>query len=207
LNKKGQYSLFAAKMGRRVISVEPFHDNILRLHKAAKLENLTDNIMLFTNAISNKPNEIKKLTRNQNNIGGQSLWPLKDLAINRSMNTSQDKYLVETIRLDDLVKYLPVGINNASTNIRQKAIMKIDIEGFEPYAFQKASKLFDAVDICVMFMEWGHKAQETSTNVALIDEMVTFLKQHGLKPYDDAGLLTRSWSSWSWDIVWRKDGY
>ncbi|CAF1047892.1 unnamed protein product, partial [Brachionus calyciflorus] len=34
----GQYSLFAAKMGRDVVCVEPFYDNILRIHKASQLE-------------------------------------------------------------------------------------------------------------------------------------------------------------------------
>jgi FkbM family methyltransferase len=193
-------------MGRKVISIEPFHDNILRLHKAAKLENLTENIMLFTNAISNKPNEIKKLAKSEENIGGQSLWPWRDLVINRSMNTSKDKYLVETIRLDDLVEYLPSRII-ASKNRRQQAIMKIDIEGFEPFAFLKSSRLFDAVDICVIFMEWGNKAKETGTNLALIDGMVKFLRQQGLQPYDYSGILTGNYSSWSWDIVWRKNGY
>lgn len=33
----GQYTLYAAKMGRKVIAIEPFHDNIQRIHKAATL--------------------------------------------------------------------------------------------------------------------------------------------------------------------------
>ena len=37
----------------------------------------------------------------------------------------------------------------------KQAILKIDIEGFEPFAFQHAAKLFDAIDIQIIFMEWG----------------------------------------------------
>jgi FkbM family methyltransferase len=30
----GHYTMFAAKIGRNVVSVEPFEENILRIHKA-----------------------------------------------------------------------------------------------------------------------------------------------------------------------------
>ena len=59
----GQYSLFAAKLGHKVVSVEPFHDNILRIHKSAYLENFFNNITLIQNAISNKRNEKKSLSK------------------------------------------------------------------------------------------------------------------------------------------------
>ena len=39
----GQYSLFAAAMNRKVVTVEPFHDNILRIHKAAYNKSLDKN--------------------------------------------------------------------------------------------------------------------------------------------------------------------
>ena len=67
----GQYSLFAAKMGRDVVTVEPFYDNILRIHKAAKEEKFENKIKLIKNAISDKRNEVKLLQVNDNNIGGQ----------------------------------------------------------------------------------------------------------------------------------------
>ena len=34
-----------------------------------------------------------------------------------------------------------------------KAILKIDIEGFEPYALSQAEKLFDQLDFQIIFME------------------------------------------------------
>lgn len=34
----GVYTLFAAKLGRHVIAVEPLHENLNRLHKAAQIE-------------------------------------------------------------------------------------------------------------------------------------------------------------------------
>ena len=54
--------------------------------------------------------------------------------------------------MDDLVDYLPKKVNNESY---AKAILKIDIEGFDPLAFEYARHLFESIDIEVIFMEWG----------------------------------------------------
>ena len=115
--------MFAAKLGSKVVTVEPFHDNILRIHKAAKKEGLENKITLIKNAISNKRNEIKRLSPASNNIGGQSLLENKDKKFVLDQN---DKYLVETILFDDLVGYLPKNEQNLNY---QDAILKIDIEG------------------------------------------------------------------------------
>ena len=40
-------------------------------------------------------------------------------------------------------------------DIFKKAVLKIDIEGFEPFAFAHASLLFNTLDIRIIFMEWG----------------------------------------------------
>ena len=103
----GQYSLFAAKMGHNVLIVEPFEDNILRIHKAVYLEYLQDRIVLVKNALSNKRNEIKLLQKDPNNVGGQSL--LNKYNINKTYSRSEmasNKYLVETILMDDLIDYI-----------------------------------------------------------------------------------------------------
>ena len=41
-------------MGRKVISIEPFPDNIIRLHKAAFLDKTYDNIILLKHGLSKK---------------------------------------------------------------------------------------------------------------------------------------------------------
>lgn len=63
----------AAKLGSRVLSIEPFYDNVIRLHKAALKENLTHRITLIQNALFDKRNQIKLLTENNENIGAQTL--------------------------------------------------------------------------------------------------------------------------------------
>ena len=188
-------------MGRDVLTVEPFHDNVIRIHKAATLENTQNKITLLKNALSNKRNEIKMLQPDTTNNGGQSLIPNKDKVYTRDEN---NKYLVETILFDDIIPYLP---KNAENKEYKKAILKIDIEGFEPYAFQHADKLFDLLDIPIIYMEWGYLAGITKAHNLTIN-MINFLYSHGLRPYANNQQLEKDrWLSWPWDIMWKKDGY
>ena len=57
----GLYSLFSSKLGRDVLSVEPFKDNIIRFHKAVKIQGLENRITLLNNVVYNKPGIIKKI--------------------------------------------------------------------------------------------------------------------------------------------------
>ncbi len=154
-------------MARHVMSVEPFRDSILRIHKAAHLEGLTEKITLSTNAVSNKRNEVKKLAKSDDNIGSQSLLPSMNESFVKPEDSSSDKYLVETILLDDLVEYLPKPVNSR----RQQAIMKMDIEGFEQYVLSNATNLFNVLDVNVIFMEWvcGKREENIKMNISSIE--------------------------------------
>ena len=71
------------------------------------VEYLQDRIVLIKNALSNKRNEIKLLQKDPNNVGGQSL--LNKYNINKTYSRSEmasNKYLVETILMDDLIDYI-----------------------------------------------------------------------------------------------------
>ena len=184
-------------MGHVVVTVEPFEDNVVRIHKAAYLENITDNITLIKNAIAAKRNEIKQLENNPINIGGQGLLSFKDKKFNAF--DKSNKYLVETILFDDIVSFLPKTES-------KKAILKIDIEGFEPYAFQYSKNLFKTLDIKCIFMEWG-KFGETDKSNRLVNEMLNFLFAQDLRPFNlDASqeLERENFSKWPWDIIWKK---
>lgn len=184
-------------MGHNVITVEPFYDNILRIQKAASLENTTSQITLIQNAISNKRNEIKQLEMNSINIGGQGLLTYEEKKFDRDQLKQSNKYLVETILFDDIVSYLP----KRSTN---KAILKIDIEGYEPYAFQYSKNLFRELEIEIILMEWGKFGQKTNH---LVREMLNFLFAQKLRPFNlEKGnqLLRENCKEWPWDIVWKK---
>jgi hypothetical protein len=58
------------------VTVEPFHDNIIRIHKSSTIEKTQNKITLIKNALSDKRNEIKRLTANDKNIGGQRYVPI-----------------------------------------------------------------------------------------------------------------------------------
>ena len=187
-------------MGRKVVTVEPFHDNILRIHKAAYLEKTYKNIILIKNAISNKRNEIKLLKAESSNIGGQSLLDHKDKIYKKDEN---NKYLVETILFDDIVPYLPYK-NDTIKERFKKAILKIDIEGFEPFAFENASLLFDTLDIRIIYMEWGNLPKQTN-EYDKIQAMIEFLYLRNYQAFVDNKLLDKNyWTSWPWDIIWKK---
>jgi len=194
----GQYTLFSAKIGRKVVTVEPFYDNILRIHKAAGLEKLQNNITLVRNAVSDKANEIKRLYENKINIGGQGI--INDRRKFNESDMKKDKYLVKTIVFNDLVEYLPKRDDGKHF---EKAIMKIDIEGFEPFAFEHADKLFDAIDVQVIFMEWGNLPPSTDRHSNVV-KMINFLLGRNLVPRGDGDkvLKKEDWKNWPWDIIW-----
>lgn len=128
-------------MGRKCVTVEPFYDSYIRFHKSVLLQNLQDKIILLTNGISDKRGEFKKLVFLPKNIGGQEL--LDDSTDYSNLKSESyiknDKYIVETILLDDIIEVLPSDFYDC--------IMKIDIEGYEYKAFKKASKLFSKLNI------------------------------------------------------------
>lgn len=190
----GQYTLFAAKLGHDVISVEPFFENIRRIHKAAFLESIQDKITLVSNALSNTNGDLKQLNYNPINVGAQNL-------INLTSNY-KSKYLTTTVNLDDMVQIIPMTKNGKKY---KKAIMKIDIEGAEPLAFENAKKLFKAIEICIIFMEFG----SLPSNYSLYDSiknMIDFLYENDFVCFDEYKriLERKAWPSWPMDLVWKK---
>lgn len=200
--------MFAAKLGHKVLAVEPFYDNILRIHKGSYMEKIYNNIVLIQNAISDKRNEKKSLFKLPIAIGAQSLIPNKEFSETYPIEKNEShKYLVETILFDDIVPYL-----SNKENKLKKGLLKIDIEGYEPYAFQNANLLFNTIDIQIIFMEWNYMATRApllgSEYVKKILFLIEFLYIRGFRPYSDyknnQQLLKSNWKAWSFDIVWKK---
>ena len=82
-------------------------------------------------------------------------------------------------------------------------------KGFEPYAFQNAKKLFDTIEIPIIFMEWLNLPQQTDAYKE-IQAMIDFLLSFKLKPFSGNQMLdidNKRWLSWPGDISWKKDGY
>ena len=113
-------------MGHHVISVEPFHDSLMRIHKASHLEHTQNKIILINNAIANRRREIRQLNFELENIGGQSLLDLSDGSKFKFAIPDKEKakYSVETIIIDDIVDFIP---KNKEERPYEKCIIKIGI--------------------------------------------------------------------------------
>ena len=113
------------------------------------------------------------------------------------------KYLVETILMDDILDYVP---QNSHGQDFTQALIKIDIEGFEAFAFQGAKKLFSTFKVHVIFMEWVWLAAQVESHT-LINEMIELFYAHGLRPYDKEKLLEKeNWLKWPYDVLWKRNG-
>lgn len=166
------------------------------------MEKTFDRITLIKNAVSNKRNEVKMLGNVKVNIGGQSLYGNRNKIFEKN---STNKYLVETILFDDIVPYLPY--KNLKTNEKYKqAILKIDIESFEIFAFESASFLFATLDIRYVFMEWGHIKRQVEEYEHKIIAMIDFFYERDYEPFGDDNILLerKNWKTWTFDILWRK---
>ena len=193
----GQYTMFALKLGRNVIAIEPFYENILRIQKAVRIENLENKLILIQNALSDKPNEIKRLRRIKGSIGAQGLFHFKNITFSKE-NMKNDKFLVETVTFDDVLEKI-------WDKKFQKVIMKIDIEGFEPFAFKRASKFFEIYQIQIIFMEWAYIVQKKKNYQQLIEDMITLFSKNNLQPFDfDKKLDLKNWQSWPGDVFWKR---
>ena len=186
----GYYSLIAANMGHQVVAVEPVASNVWRLHKAAVLAGTTNRITVIQNGLSDR-REVVPLDIISKNVGGSSM-------MTSSGCTGRACVSVQNILVDDLLPRINFT----------KAIMKVDIQGYEPKAFSSAEKLFMAVFIPMIHMEMvlfkenchGPKTKEAK----LVQDMITFFKKHSYEAYDTTGTrkLGKDCSSWPYNGVW-----
>jgi FkbM family methyltransferase len=200
----GQYTMYAAKLGRTSVAVEPFYDNYIRLHASALQNNLTSSIILVNNGISDRRGEVKQLRMDKTNIGGQEI--IDSVAINNKQNNNSigvdTKYLLVTITLDDLVPVLPDHFDTA--------IMKIDIEGYEFKAFRHAANLLKRVEVPVILMEWQGKSDATKFPDQEIDKFFNFMQSQGyvcrsLSNLEE--LSTKNHRNWPGDVIFVLDTY
>lgn len=190
-------------MGARVITIEPFYDNIVRLHKAAIQENVTHQIKLIRNALFNKRNQIKLLSENEINVGGQSLLENMNRVYDRSELTTENKYLVETILLDDIIDHLPRSTTARRRLLFDKAIIKMDIEGLEPYVIPTGENLFEVLSVQIVFMEWG---KMPNADRDLVQQMMEFFLKRDFLPHSIENMVLdlNKWASWPFDMYWIK---
>ena len=199
----GYYSLKIAKMGYRVIAVEPIAENFHRFHNSIKLNSLGDRITLVTNPLSNVRQDV--LLKFKPSNPADSRVHLQQAFINGvtkcknpcPMNTATAR----AVLLDDLLDVIPF----------QRAVMKIDVQSHEHRVLQKAELFLATIDVTLIVCEWilikqfyGQHNEEES----IVEEMLRLLKSFHYRPYGNASyeseLDMTKWNKWPYDVFWKK---
>jgi FkbM family methyltransferase len=194
----GAYTMFVAALGRFVLAIDCFAPNLVRLHRAIQLSNVSDRVVLVQNALFTHSGQSLRLSVVTNNIGGQGIYLLNDnydehLAENHI--STEDPYIVKTITFDEILPILLArGIRGA--------LMKIDIEGSESFIVQNGSHVFDTLYIPFIQMEWKIVRQYADRVNIIFD---FFAK----RSYDSmtelcALLNVTEFQQWPDDIYWLK---
>jgi FkbM family methyltransferase len=224
----GLYTLIAAKYNRNVIAIEPLHDNMIRIHKAAYLENVRGNIVALVNAISNERKQLN-IQLVDDNIGGSFVINEEEVAVIDADNIglTRSSVIVNSILIDDLVDVITIKYGTKGLNGEKlKFIVKIDIESYEPFAFENSTQLFQKFDIIAIYLETGKileklkfyddfkaSGEEKKRKQALYSKfltkvlnMINMFKSLNYQPYEVNGynmLEYTQWRHWPWDIYLR----
>jgi FkbM family methyltransferase len=187
----GVYTLLGAKLNRRVVAVEANGENIRKIHKSLQLNGFENLVTVVYNAVSDRYEQLQVDLDELHNIGGGHTKPIGTSAPGHSRVDT-----VSTIFLDDLLEIVTF----------KQAILKIDIEQYEPKAFRHASKLFKNVDIKYVFMEW-----RTDNNLLEDYKKViySFFDSRGYGAFGDPKFnskLGTDCAKWPYDIFWKKVG-
>lgn len=193
----GQYSLIAAKMGHNVLAVEPWKGSLERFREAANMAGIKDKITVLTNVISDERSRVCLKTTGDNQ-GNVHIDMNREESYNmrlKSCNSSNSVYL------DDLLPYINF----------QRAVLKLDIQGFEHRAFLHAKTLLKELYIPYIFMEWVIMREfwVTASHETLDKAIVRFLvRQLTDLDYRVFSLISRKeldiryWHGWPEDVVW-----
>ena len=189
----GVYSIVAAAMDHTVVAVEPNGGSLKRFHKSVKLGGFEHHVTVLRNAVGDKRGFVN-IVPSADNQG--------DTRISEQVMARGERNLVNMIVMDDLLKYC----------IFRKAVMKIDIQGYEHKAFVHADAIFDVIDIVYVIMEWREillltrSSPNGSRDIVLVENMIKFFIDRRYKSRDlfSNDLDINTWRDWPDDIIWVK---
>ncbi|KAH3788234.1 hypothetical protein DPMN_166369 [Dreissena polymorpha] len=183
----GIYTLAVAKFGRKVTALDANRKNLEMVATSLVKGNLTENVRLIWNALSDKV-ETVRFKHRVGNIG--ALQMVSGMA---PINDSRGEESSKAIVLDDLVPLLR----------KQSLIIKMDIEAFELKAMSGGKKFFNEIDVQFLLMEWVYHRQ-TDDGARIIQfmierEFIPVIPLQRLVP-----LQVENRKTWPDDIMWIK---
>lgn len=182
----GVYSLFVAKLGVKVISVDPVVSNLKLLSLSSVAANFTQNVTLVLNALSDEYKTVS-LDIPRDNIGGAHI--VSEIKRDSSFNV----VAAETILLDDIIPYIKSG----------EVFIKMDAEGHEWNILRGSHNLFQNKNVKAILMEWVHYRHQQNGKY-----IVEYLIKNGLLPYSDVSMKRildpASYYTWPENIFWIK---
>lgn len=179
----GVFTLMAAKLGHRVVSVDPFKKNLFLLARSLTLGHLQGNVTLINNAIGDKVEKIS-LQEEKGNVGGTQVIPIP------SEGTIEEDYTAWAVTLDHLTPLLA----------NQTVVMKMDIESYEWNALKSGYTFFRNVRVKCIFMEWTFHRVNSVSALGIINFMTTF----NFEPFSvqNQRLDIGAFTNWPGDILW-----
>lgn len=178
----GVYTLFVAKLGIQVLSVDPVENNLRLLSKSLDAGGIGENVTLILNAMSD---EYKTVSINipKENIGGAH--------IAGDIKAESDD--AETILMDDIIPYVKTD----------ELFLKMDVEGHEWNILKGGNNFFQSKNVKAILMEWVHHRHQSNGKL-----IIDYLIKNGMLPYTDIS-MTRildpdSYYMWPENIFWIK---
>lgn len=168
----GVYSLTMAKMGRKVLCIDALYLNVEHVCASIVQNHFQTSITIVMNALSNNRKHVDLGVDNKN-YGGTFVDEDADFVKSVKGRTANGGHYtsISSIVMDDLL-LLP------NINLFRKSFIKMDIEGFEWKALEKASAFFKTINIRGVLMEWiFHRGKESG------ERITEFMIRHNLYPH------------------------
>lgn len=180
----GVISLQVARLGRKVIAVEPTVHNTRHLCASTEDNGLQDRITIIHNALSNNHKEVSFVLPDNGEYALGFVDNGNDVIkgeLNKRYGDIFQKRKIHTkvVTLDDL-------LNLSEFKTMSKVFIKMDAQGYERPIVEGADKLFKSGRVTGFYIEWTYHKNQASG-----DYIERRFKDMGMESYDCNGVLSQ----------------